>query len=230
MSDPHVSVDYKLKKKSNNGIIYSLYWELGYLFAKIFKVLRITPNLTSIFSFLFFIASGYLYFKDSNIVASICFIMAILMDCTDGKLARMTNNQSIMGIWLDYNFDYLKPICIYPTIAFSIYFKSGDVYPIVAAFIAMQSTLIFAIIAQRWKMFDFGDEAKESYTSSSPLHKLLKQFYFIEGIEPLFALACAIIGRIDIYLYLWAAGITFAYLGSTFIFGSMIHKEDKKKA
>lgn len=228
MAFQHVDEQYKLIKKQNNGIVYTIYWHMGFAFARFFGILHITPNLVSFFSLVCYgLAGYYFYFGNKwNLLGGLFFFLGILMDCTDGKLARMTNSTSRLGIWLDYNFDYLRPLFIYPPIALALFRSSQNMLYIMLAFLVLTSTLVYTIISMRWDGFDFAKQHKETYVSNSKYHIILKQFYFLEGIEPLTVIVFALINRMDIFLILWTAGMMITYLSSSFYYGFQIYKHD----
>ena len=229
-SKKEVDDNYKLVKKDNNGVIYSFYWWVGYKFAYFFKWLSLTPNNVSWFSFLFYCGSAVTFVSNNyylNILGGILFYLGVQMDATDGKLARITNNTSKYGIWLDYNFDYIRPLFIYPTIALNIYSSDGNILWFGIAFIALCTLYLFTIISMRWDMFDFAEELKEDYIGESKYHKYLKQFYFYEGIEPLVVIIAFSIGWQELYLIGWTLCLIAIYLGSTLIWGKEIRKRDK---
>lgn len=222
---------YKLKKKNNNGIVYSFYWWAGYRFAYFFKFLGVKPNLVSVFSLLFYISASYFFIQTNtimNVIGGFLFYLGVQMDATDGKLARLTNNTSQMGIWLDYNFDYLRPLFIYPPIGFKMFYETNEAYWLIIAFVALAAIYVFTIISMRWDMFDFADKLKDNYVKKSKYHKFLKEFYFYEGIEPLFAILCALVIGIEYYLIFWVLWLVAMYLTSTYIWGKEIAKKDKE--
>jgi phosphatidylglycerophosphate synthase len=229
MANVEVDEAYKLKKKNNNGTVYTFYWWVGFKFATIFKLLGISPNQVSVLSLIFYIISGYFFYKSGlmmDVLGAICFYLGVQMDATDGKLARMTNKTSKMGIWLDYNFDYLKPAFIYPAIALNAFNESGQIGWVVIAFVALAAVYTFTIVSMRWDMFDFANDFKDEYVEKSKYHKYLKEFYFFEGIEPLVAILFGAFGYIQYYLFLWTLWLVAMYFGSTFFWGKQILKRD----
>jgi len=223
-----VTKEYKLIKKNNNGIIYTLYWHLGFAMARVFNFFKITPNAVSVFSLLFYVIAGYFFYFGGkwSMFGGLSFFLGILMDCTDGKMARMTNRTSKLGIWLDYNFDYLRPLFIYPPIAISLQRSTGEFLYVYLAYIAISATLVYTIIGMRWDGFEFAQKHKQGFVQKSKFHILLKQFYFLEGIEPLMILFFILLNRLDLYLIIWTIGITFTYLFSAFSMGIIIHNQD----
>jgi len=229
MTKIEVNDAYKLKKKDNNGFIYSVYWWVGFKLAYFFKFIRISPNQVSILSLIFYLGAGYLFLQSENtlnIIGGILFYLGVQMDATDGKLARLTGKTSKLGIWLDYNFDYLRPLFIYPPIGMSLFFQSHNVLWILLSFLALCAIYVFTIISMRWDMFDFSEKLKNDYMNKSKYHKFLKEFYFYEGIEPLVLIVSACLGLIELYLIIWTAWLVLMYLISTTLWGVEIYRRD----
>ena len=229
MAYVEVNEQYKLTKKKNNGLVYSFYWWVGYKLAFLFKVLKITPNTVSWFSIVFYTFAGYLFIQHNyilNILGGVCFYFGVQMDATDGKLARITNKTSKLGVWLDYNFDNIRPLFIYPLIAYHLYIKDGEVYWFFVAFVAMAVLYTSNIVNMCWDNFDFASEEKDNYVDESKFHKYLKQFYFLEGIEPLAVILFFSLNWIELYLICWTAGLTLMYVATAFFLGNKIRKKD----
>ncbi|MBO8139982.1 MAG: CDP-alcohol phosphatidyltransferase family protein [Thermosipho sp. (in: Bacteria)] len=103
--------------KPNDALTTKLFFDpvaipVSLLLAK----LKIHPNIITIFS-LFFSLCGFfdfIYYKNNTItfiLSSACFYFSFLMDCIDGKVARINNKTSKTGEILDKIFDSLrKPI------------------------------------------------------------------------------------------------------------------------
>ncbi|MBT6068530.1 CDP-alcohol phosphatidyltransferase family protein [Candidatus Peregrinibacteria bacterium] len=220
---------YKLAKKKNNGIVYGIYWDLGFVMAHVFKFLRFSPNFVSFLSLVFYVIMGYLFLNSFFVWGGICFFLGILMDCTDGKLARMTNNTSRLGVWLDYNFDNVRPLFLYPPIGIALFGSTGDIRFVLLAFVAVVATLVFVIVSMVWDGFDFAKSVKEKHVGKSKWHPILKQFYFYEGIEPLAVILLAALSLINWYLIIWAFGMTAMYLLMAFYGGFVINRKDKNE-
>jgi len=70
------------------------------------------PNLVTFFSFLFAIASGVLYLYQNYWLGSFLFIVALILDSTDGRVARGTNTFSDFGAKLDAWSDKARSIFV----------------------------------------------------------------------------------------------------------------------
>ena len=80
------------------------YRPLGYAVARACIPLGISPNAVTIVSIVIGVAGGHLlWYRDSalNAWGILCWVVADVLDSTDGQLARMTNHKSKLGRILD---------------------------------------------------------------------------------------------------------------------------------
>lgn len=77
----------------------------GYLFALLFRWLRVHPIAVTLISMVIGCASGYFFFHIGNILYNVIGIAMLLianwLDCADGQLARMTGKKTQIGRVLD---------------------------------------------------------------------------------------------------------------------------------
>jgi hypothetical protein len=94
---------YKAVEVEETLDIY-FYRPLGYLIARAFRALRLTPNVATTSSIAIGIIGGHLfYYRDFtlNLIGVALFIFADVLDSSDGQLARMMNIRSLYGRILD---------------------------------------------------------------------------------------------------------------------------------
>lgn len=94
---------YKAAEVEETLDIY-FYRPLGYLIARFFRALRLTPNVATGLSIAIGLVSGHLfYYRDLtlNVLGVALFVLADILDSTDGQLARMTNVKSLYGRIMD---------------------------------------------------------------------------------------------------------------------------------
>jgi len=94
---------YKAAEIEETLDIY-FYRPLGYLIARAFQALRLTPNVATTLSIVIGFLGGHLfYYRDFrlNVIGVVLFIFADVLDSTDGQLARMMNIRSLYGRILD---------------------------------------------------------------------------------------------------------------------------------
>lgn len=77
---------------------------VGYVFMLFFKKIGFTPNMVTILSAIVGFAGGWMFFYNNfwiNLIGVLLSILAIVLDCTDGQLARTTGKTSELGRLLD---------------------------------------------------------------------------------------------------------------------------------
>ena len=60
-----------------------------------------SPNFVTILSFVFLIGSAVFFFKGLFLFGSLCYLMRYILDYIDGKVARLKNKSSKLGMYLD---------------------------------------------------------------------------------------------------------------------------------
>ena len=222
----------KLLKKKNNGLIYAGYWHASMALAKSLSRWGVRANTISWLSLHFFIIGGVLFLQGTymlGILGAVCYFLGFFMDTVDGKLARLSDDCSYLGVWLDSNVDYLKYLFVYPPMALALFWNSGDFLPLVLAMFAVGISLVSDILSMKWKQFPLASQEKQRYAEESRAHKFLKEFYWFEGIEPLVLLAFAALGSLYLFLIFWTALVTAKYLAFTLLLGRAIARKDRER-
>ncbi|MBN2571354.1 MAG: CDP-alcohol phosphatidyltransferase family protein [Ignavibacteriales bacterium] len=89
---------------------------IAIFFVKVFYLLPITPNQISFISMLFGISSGVFLAqgtKESFLIGGILVLLAQVIDCCDGMIARLKKNGTKTGRIVDGTVDYITTISIY---------------------------------------------------------------------------------------------------------------------
>ncbi|WP_127503469.1 CDP-alcohol phosphatidyltransferase family protein [Actinoplanes solisilvae] len=71
----------------------------------------ITPNVLTSLAFVVGLASAYSFWRADYVwvlVGALLFHLSFVLDCMDGKIARLNGTGSAFGSWLDYVFDRLR--------------------------------------------------------------------------------------------------------------------------
>ena len=223
---------FKLTKKANNGILYTIFWHASMRVARWFAPLKISPNLVSCSSFVLWFAAGVAFYQGTyahNVIGALLYLLGVFMDTVDGKLARITDRCSHLGVWLDYNFDSLRYLFLYPPMAIAIFDATGLFYPLAVAMVAVAIALVTDVLNLQFRQFPFAREVNEEYTKRSPLHRVFKQFYWTEGIETVVVLAAATLDLLLWYLLAWTAVLLLKYLAVATIWGSRIAAADRAR-
>ncbi len=98
------------------------YW-FTYPFLYIFIKLKLTPNTLTLCSPFLALISGYLYFKGNFAGAGWVLIGSGILDTLDGRLARLTNQITKEGAYLDSNIDRYSDAIMFGGIA--LYFRDN---------------------------------------------------------------------------------------------------------
>ena len=106
-----------------------IYRPLAFLLVKLIFRTGITPDHLTIAAILTGVTGGVLYAFGSTITTNIgaaLFMLFIILDCSDGQLARLKKNGTPIGRLLDGIADYIVVISIYAGIAIGYYQKEGQ--------------------------------------------------------------------------------------------------------
>ena len=89
------------------------------------RKLHITPNQITIFNFIFTLTAGAYFFSRghylTNIIGLGVLFVNVILDYTDGALAKQTKQMSPVGAWLDGGGDVLIQNGIMAAVAFGLY-------------------------------------------------------------------------------------------------------------
>lgn len=93
------------------------YRPVGFLFAKLAKQLRLTPDIVTVAGVVVGITSGFYFYDNANthslLIGSILLILAGILDSSDGQLARMVGGGTKFGLVLDGLCDNLVFASVY---------------------------------------------------------------------------------------------------------------------
>ena len=107
MKSKTIDKEYEASLKSietENYLDQWFYRPIGFRIAKMLRNTGITPNMVTIISIFVGAATGPLFYYDNIfliIAGIICLILANILDCVDGQLARLTGIKSKIGRILD---------------------------------------------------------------------------------------------------------------------------------
>lgn len=117
------SKEYRSTLKSSDTeehVDIYFYRPIGYQWARLFRAMKVTPNMVTVLSIFLGVGAGILFgFEDFtlNVVGILLLIWANMYDSADGQLARLTNQKSELGRILDGAAGDLWFISIYVALA-----------------------------------------------------------------------------------------------------------------
>jgi len=79
----------------------------------------ISPNLITFISLLVGFYAAYLFSQSQYLAGAIFFQLSLIIDCSDGEVARYTRKFSDFGRWFDASTDRVKEYLVYASLAYS---------------------------------------------------------------------------------------------------------------
>lgn len=188
---------------------------------------KLSPNNLSIIGFVFllgscalFILAGYL----NSLIAAIFFQIFIILDYTDGRLARIKGTTGFLGMWLDSNFGYLSIILLHLSISYGVYRYEPNIAYIVFGFLISSFILTLENISTSYRA------ASDQQSSVSVLyqkHGIVKLFDQVRYSLPVWACSVtifALLGRMNLYLPVFCLYIVAYYLLVAVLLGISMNK------
>lgn len=88
---------------------------------------RVTPNALTAFSLLLGMVSAALLAINWLPEAAVLFYVSFMIDCVDGKIARLKGTGTPFGLWLDYVGDRIRVVFCAAGLAYGQYVVTGEV-------------------------------------------------------------------------------------------------------
>lgn len=105
MSDLDKEYEASLKSiETENKIDRIFYRPIGFRIARLLRGTGITPNMVTVISIFVGAAVGFMFYHENltyNIIGILLLVIANILDCVDGQLARLTGIKSAIGRILD---------------------------------------------------------------------------------------------------------------------------------
>lgn len=176
-----------LKSEDTEEVIdIYFYRPIGFFFAKIAMKLHITPNMITIASIFIGSFAGLLFYPNNleiNIIGMLLLVLANAFDSADGQLARLTNNSTRIGRFLDGLAGDVWFVIIYIALALRLTSNGFSNWIWLLASLAGLSHIFHASMADYYRnihlFFIKGKNGSEHDTSEN-LTKNLNQLHFFK--------------------------------------------------
>ena len=92
---------------------------------------KITPNQVSVTSFVVGLLAAAAFWQGDHpalVVGALLYHISFVLDCVDGKIARLKGTGSVFGMWLDYSFDRYRVLACTGALMYGQYQRSGEIY------------------------------------------------------------------------------------------------------
>lgn len=224
----------KWKWKKDPLISKILYRPISFFTASLCANLNISANAVSYFSALIaVIASGCFLFNNHNIAIAGAVLINIwlILDCTDGNLARSVKAQP-MGEFADSLSSYILVAFMFNSMGYYVYLNGGilvsknNALILVSGAFASTFDTLSRLIFQKFQSIrkDYYESkgiTKDDGISNSIVNKIrlrLDAEIGLGGILPLVTLLCTIFNFMDVVIILWCA-----YYGVLFVSSVCYH-------
>ncbi|MDR1455135.1 MAG: CDP-alcohol phosphatidyltransferase family protein [Tannerella sp.] len=176
-----IKKEFELSLKSvetENTLDLYFYRPLGYWLACVFRDTKITPNMVTVISIFVGAGSGHLFYFNElacSLTGILLLILANLLDCVDGQLARLTGQKSEMGRILDGVAGDIWFILIYVAFALQLTHAFGTAWFFLPATFSGLSHLVQANITDYYKTLHLYFVSKEKGHEFRNLEQLKAQ-------------------------------------------------------
>lgn len=190
-----------LKSLETENIVDKVFYRpIGYKIAKSLQHTGITPNAITIISIFVGVAAGFFWSFPYSISFALLGIFALMLanilDCVDGQLARLTGIKSEVGRILDGFAGDLWFLSIYIALGYRFYLNCPNLSPWLFVLVAIASGIshlnqasitdyyktlhLFFISKDKGKEFESSAQVEERYKSQKPgINKVITWGYII---------------------------------------------------
>ncbi|TMR10557.1 CDP-alcohol phosphatidyltransferase family protein [Nonomuraea turkmeniaca] len=99
---------------------------------------RLTPNGLTVLSLVLGMVSAACFAANQLVAGAVVFYLSFMIDCVDGKIARLKGTGTPFGLWLDYVGDRVRVVLCAGGLAYGQYTLTGDVrYVVLGAAVAV---------------------------------------------------------------------------------------------
>jgi phosphatidylglycerophosphate synthase len=92
---------------------------------------KVTPNQVSLTSFAVGLLAAAAFWRADYlalVIGALLYHISFMLDCVDGKIARLKGTGSVFGMWLDYSFDRYRVLACTGALMYGQYQRSGELY------------------------------------------------------------------------------------------------------
>jgi hypothetical protein len=191
MSELNKEYEASLKSiETENKIDRIFYRPIGFQIAKMLRGTGVTPNMITIISIFVGASVGYFFYQEDkiyNIIGILLLVLANILDCVDGQLARLTGIKSAIGRILDGVAGDIWFTCIYVAFALKLSHAFGTYWFFALAVTSGLSHLVQANITDYYKTLHLYFISKEKGAEFQSLDQVKEQHKNFEyGVDKFF--------------------------------------------
>jgi len=220
----------KENERLSRNIFVLLFRCLGSNLALCLKNTDLTPNHLSIFSLVFSILAAFLLSTAAYwyfVLGALSYQIAVVLDYSDGSLARLKGMSSFYGKWLDYNVDIVREFLIIFGLCWGLCKQNADPAIWIAGIILCSTNFVSDIISMTFKNFAFAKQKASNLGSKNKLYELGKHFVNVRALRYFSMPFFAIMNQMFIYLIFFSGYSLFLSLVMAFGLGKIVKRQDK---
>ena len=197
--------------KNSEQPLKGIFRYLAIVISKPISKTNITANQITLLSFFICLISAPFFFTSNKIfliIGAVLLNLGFLFDYVDGEIARIKNQSSKFGHWLDLTFDRILDCIVFLSIIFGVYYTTENIFVTLLGLTTL--VLRFLIDFLRWtpKIVDYKVELLNQYIKNNLIKKQLiyskSNLYFL-------VLVFSFTGRMDYFIYFWSF-YTFSFI------------------
>ncbi|NQT22872.1 MAG: CDP-alcohol phosphatidyltransferase family protein, partial [Candidatus Omnitrophica bacterium] len=216
--------------------VVRLYRGLGTSLAGRLVNTGITPNEITLTGFIFVLIACFFFTRGTHIgflTGSMVLFFSIVLDFTDGTLARMKNQASMLGDWLDAMIDELREVVVAASLCAGLYRIKPEGYVwILGLTILATDRIIFRTVGKLFNVIPQGrenvmQEVKSTF-SNKTIFRITKEFLSVRLLKYTIIPVFALFNKLEAYLFfaaVYGVALSIVFLGYSFY---RIKKEGKK--
>ncbi len=179
MSELNKEYEASLKSiETENYVDRAFYRPIGFRIACLLRNTGITPNMVTVISIFVGASAGYFFYQDSlmlNACGILMLVLANILDCVDGQLARLTGIKSAIGRILDGIAGDIWFACIYVAFALRLSHMYDSYWFFALAVLSGLSHLFQANITDYYKTLHLFFISKEKGAEFQTLEQVKKK-------------------------------------------------------
>ena len=213
----------------NASFLRKIFRHLGGQLALKLEHTKITPNQLTILSFIFVLISIILFYLKEHlflVAGAVSLFISMVLDKADGSLARLKNQGSKLGVWLDSTTDNLEINLLIAIIALVVYQKTGEWITWVLALSTIASYQASKLLYLYFKKyFSFANQVIDEEKRK---HSFRSIFYYNEYFFFNLVIIAALLNIFHVFLIFCAIYGWVFYFGMYFILTKKAAKLNRK--
>jgi phosphatidylglycerophosphate synthase len=184
-------------------------------FTRLFLWMGLSPNAITMLSLAIGLMAAAVFAVGSyaaGVLGGILLQFSAIIDCCDGEVARLTRTESEFGKQLDIVSDNIVHIAVFAGVAWAVYLRESAFGPLALGAAAVLGNLASFFVLTRLRVLRLRQEA-----ARDQMARVEFMLGFVSRDFSLLLLACAVLDRLDWFLWLAAVGANLFWIAMAWI-------------